>query len=103
MTEQEFYLECEHYLSGLATKIENEDKNSNLDVEYFDGILSIAIVANDKTFVINRHAASRKIWYSSPFSGADYFSFDELSKGWISERSEELSDKLLLEIKSYFS
>lgn len=99
MLEKDFYQICEETLLDLTSKIEAQDKNSKLDIEYLDGILTIILEENSKTYIINRHAASQKIWYSSPFSGADYFSYDLDSKKWLNSASQELSKKLFLEIK----
>ncbi len=91
---------CDSFLIKLAERLENEDENSKLDVEYSDGILTIKIEATSKTYIINRHAASQKIWYSSPFSGADYFAFDENSGKWLDSKGEELEEKLFSEIRN---
>ncbi len=48
-----FYSLCENFLQNLAEKIEEQDVNSNLEVEYQDGILEIVINADKKTFIIN--------------------------------------------------
>ena len=93
-----FYSLCENFLQNLAEKIELQDVNSNLEVEYQDGILEIIITNNKKTFIINRNAGNQKIWYSSPFLGADYFSFDESSQNWLNAQGEELSKKLFKEL-----
>ena len=93
-----FYNLCENFLQNLAEKIEGQDVNSNLEVEYQDGILEIVINADKKTFIINRNAGNQKIWYSSPFLGADYFSFDESSQKWLNAKSEELTKKLFNEL-----
>ncbi len=102
MSESNFLNSCETVLNSLAGKIENRDKNSKLDVEYSDGILTIVIEATSQTYVINRHAASQKIWYSSPFSGADYFSFDEASQNWLDSKGEGLEEKLFSELQKLF-
>ena len=99
MLEQDFYKNCEETLLSLAQQLENYDKNSKLDIEYSDGILKILVEENNKIFVVNRHSASQKIWYSSPFSGADYFSFNEQNSRWLNSKDEELSVKLFNEIK----
>ena len=93
-----FYSLCENFLQNLAEKIEFQDVNSNLEVEYQDGILEIIITNNKKTIIINRNAGNQKIWYSSPFLGADYFSFDEFSQNWLNAQGEELSKKLFKEL-----
>ncbi len=93
-----FYNLCENFLQNLAEKIEGQDVNSKLEVEYQDGILEIIINSNKKTFIINRNAGNQKIWYSSPFSGADYFSFDESLQNWLNAKGDELSKKLFNEL-----
>ena len=99
MNETEFYQNCEETLSNLAEEIEAKDKDAKLDVDYSDGILNIIDEETEKTFVINRHAASMKIWYSSPFTGADYFSFN--NGKWLDSREKELKEKLFFELKEY--
>ncbi len=98
MTEQDFYTLAEAALTKLADDIEKMDKNSALDIEYSDGILNIVIESTGKTYVINKHSASQKIWYSSPVSGADYFSFDQDSLKWLDANKSELSNKLFTEL-----
>ena len=87
-------------LEGLSHRLEAFDKNSDLDVEYSDGILKITIEATSQTYVINRHSASQKIWYSSPLTGADYFAFDEKLQKWLDSKGQELEEKLFSELKN---
>lgn len=100
MLEKNFLSNCEQTLTKLSELIEATDKNSKLDVEYSDGILTIIVEATSQTYIINRHAASQKIWYSSPLSGADYFAFDENSAKWLDSKGEELEEKLSSELKT---
>ena len=93
---------CETYLEELADKIDQADNNFNLEIEYLDGILSIKILSNNKIFVINRNSGNKKIWYSSPFSGADYFSYDQDTKQWLSDSKLELTKKIFEELKEFF-
>lgn len=87
---------CEEALLKLSQAIEAQDKNSKLDVEYSDGILEIIIIATKQTYIINRNSGNQKIWYSSPFTGADYFSFD--GEFWVNAKGEELKEKLFIEL-----
>lgn len=98
MLEKDFYQLCESALFKLSEAIEDKDNNSQLDVEYSDGILEIIIIETQKTYIINRNAGNQKIWYSSPLTGADYFSFDEKNQDWRDEKGEELSKKLFSEL-----
>ena len=87
---------CNDFLENLSEKVENFDINSIFDVDYSDGILNIILEDTGQTYVINRHSASKKIWYSSPLSGADYFSFQE---EWLNDNGDLLTDKLFSELK----
>ncbi len=96
--QKNFHNLCDDFLANLAEQLESKDQSTKLDVEYSDGILKITLEDSGKTYIINRHSASEKIWYSSPFSGANYFSFNEK---WLNSKGEELSQKLFLELKNY--
>ncbi len=98
MLEKDFLKHCELALTKLFYAVEEFDKNSKLDVEYSDGILEIVINSTKQTYIINRNSGNQKIWYSSPFTGADYFSFDEKSGNWLSAKGEELETKLFAEL-----
>jgi len=102
MNEKFFLKLCDDALLYLSVAVEEQDKNSKLDVEYSDGILTIMVEKTSQTYIINRHSASQKIWYSSPFSGADYFAFDEKSAKWLDSKGEELSQKLFSELNKIF-
>lgn len=100
MTEN-FLTLSEKILISLADEIENNDKNSIFDVEYADGILNIIVFKTGKTYVVNKHSASQKIWFSSPISGAGYFSYDENSQKWLDDKGNELREFLIKELKSF--
>jgi len=99
----DFITLCENFLQNLADEIEKIDVNANLEIDYLDGVLKISIVKIHKTFVINRNTGNQKIWYSSPFSGADYFSFDILVAKWQNNQNIELREKLFNELKIYIN
>jgi iron donor protein CyaY len=103
MDETRFLELSQNALMELCDLIDNNDEKSIFDVEYSDGILTIEIFDKDKTYVINKHSASEKIWYSSPISGADYFSFDEESKEWRDKNDKELSSILINELTKNFN
>lgn len=103
MEETKFLELSEKALITLADFIENNDDKSIFDVEYSDGILNIEVFASRKNYVINKHSASQKIWFSSPISGADYFSYDNESQKWLDKNSEELSKILLNELTKNFN
>ena len=98
-----FYNLCEKYLQDLGDEIEKMDVDSNLEIDYSDGILNIKIIADNKIFVINRNAGNQKIWYSSPFLGANYFAYSQSLKQFISNNNEELKSFLFKELKNYLT
>lgn len=98
---ENFLTLSEKILISLADEIENNDKNSIFDVEYADGILNIIVFKTGQTYVINKHSASQKIWFSSPLSGASYFSYDEGSKKWLNDKKDELREFLMKELKNF--
>ncbi len=99
----QFSVLCEQFLENLAQELEIKDKQSNLEIEYSDGVLNITIVETSKMYVINRNSGNQKIWFSSPFSGTDYFAFNQQQKQWLSAKDIELSSKLTAELKNYLT
>jgi iron donor protein CyaY len=91
----------EKELITLADEIENNDSKSLFDVEYADGILNINVFASDQVYVINKHSASQKIWFSSPVSGANYFSYN--NQKWLDNKGKELREILFNELKTNFN
>ena len=103
ISDKDFTAFSESSLIELADLIENNDKNVVFDVEYADGILNIIAVESGQTYVINKHSASKKIWFSSPISGADYFSYNFEKKKWLDDKGEELTKILLSELTKNFN
>jgi iron donor protein CyaY len=99
--ENNFLELSEKELIRLADEIENNDKNSLFDVEYADGILNINVFASNQVYVINKHSASQKIWFSSPISGANYFVYS--NQKWLDDKGRELQEILLNELKTNFN
>ncbi|MFM7620893.1 MAG: frataxin family protein [Alphaproteobacteria bacterium] len=99
----QFSVLCEEFLDNLAQDLEIMDKQSNLEIEYSDGVLNILIIESGKMYVINRNSGNQKIWFSSPFSGTDYFAFDQQKKQWLSAKDIDLSSKLIAELKDYLT
>ena len=100
MEESVFVEKCDQKLSELFDKVEAFDEDSRFDIDYADGILTIDLIDSDKSYVINRNVGNMKIWFSSPVSGADYFSYDKDSSLWIGNHGDELEKKLFTELKT---
>ena len=100
MSEQSFLTRAGNFLENMADQIEDIDIEAKLSIEFYDGILEI-IDESDRTDVINQHSATEKIWYSSPFSGADYFSYKQ--NEWQNKDGISLVNKLAAELESNYA
>ncbi len=91
MNEQEFEVLAAKTLTSLAEAIED----AGGDAELSGGILTV-ISDDDRTFLLNKHAPLRQLWYSSPVSGAHHYAF----KGsWVSTRDgTSLTERLAKEL-----
>ncbi|MBM3523629.1 MAG: iron donor protein CyaY [Alphaproteobacteria bacterium] len=68
----------------------------DVDVELRDGILTVELT-DGRQFIVNKHAASREIWLSSPVSGAHHFSWRD--GAWRSTRAAEtLGERLVADL-----
>jgi len=103
MQETEFLKLAESALIELADLIEIKDEKSIFDVEYSDGILNIEVFDQNQIYVINKHSASQKIWFSSPLSGAEYFAYDAKSQKWLDKNNRELKTVLISELTNNFN
>lgn len=83
MDEGRFAARADETLAGLMERLEDA-LGDRADVDLQDGILTIDLDAGGR-YVINKHAANRQIWLSSPVSGANHFSFDD-AQGWVDTR-----------------
>ena len=68
-------------------------------VDLHDGVLSIEFP--NGTFVINKHGASKQIWYSSPVSPPAYFEgLTDSGKSWWSIKLQTgIRDKLAVDVE----
>lgn len=103
ISEKDFTFLSGEQLMKLSELIEDNDKNVVFDVEYADGILNIIACENNQTYVINKHSASKKIWFSSPITGANYFSYNFENKKWLDDKGGELEKILFLELTTNFN
>ena len=100
MDETDFEVFAEKILLKISDYIEDNDEDSIFEVDYLDGILDIKIFATGQKYIINKHRASQKIWYSSPNTGAKYFFYDINSKEW-RDKNDELWQYLFSELQKF--
>ena len=72
--------ELEYINESRDSQIDNLPDN-DVTCELHDGVLTIEF-PKGMTFVLNKHSASKQIWYSSPVSKPAYFD----PPGWVSEK-----------------
>ncbi len=96
MDEAAFETLAARTLEALASAI--EDAGGDLEVELQGGVLTIEL-ADGRQFVVNRHAANRQIWLSSPVSGAGHYAPDRATGRWRDTRNGgDLSARLAEEL-----
>jgi len=78
-----FHILADELLQDILDKIE---EISEFDTDYLSGTLEIEC-DDGKKYVINKHEPTRQIWFSSPFSGAAKFSYDENEQNWSNQRT----------------
>ncbi len=101
MQETEFINLCDYQLNRIADLLEKKDQNAVLDIDCMDGVLDIEIIKTGQQYVVNRNSGNQKIWYSSPFTGADYFAYDDIKNAWLNDLEIDLLDKLLQELEQF--
>lgn len=90
---------AEKELHKISELVEERAEKIDLDsLEFNEGVVTIAFTSG--VFVLNKHSASRQIWYSSPVSSPAYF---ELLGGngtpwWSSRVGMTLREKLKADI-----
>ena len=99
MNDKDFAKEVTRIINFIATTIEENDVNGNIDVDINGDILNL--ITQDGTFVINKQSSVKEIWLSSPVSGPYHFLHD--GKKWKSKAGDNffeiLSNDLNIKIK----
>jgi frataxin-like iron-binding protein CyaY len=102
LTESQFEAAAVKELTDIANNLEYKADDLGIDsVEVHEGVLTVEFAKG--TFIVNKHQASRQIWYSSPVSPPAYF--DPISQpgmeNWWSKRlNRGLRAKFFLDIKT---
>ncbi len=85
LTDSQFIDYADKLLQRIADRLETLFED--IDVELSEGILNITFKNRD--FILNRHNATKEIWFASPLSGASHYHYDKVSEAWLNTRSEE--------------
>ena len=92
LDERQFAAAADRTLEHLLEAV--EEALPDADGELRDGILTLEVEGTG-TFIVNRHAANREIWLSSPRSGAWHFGWSEAGGAWVSTRGDERLEAVL--------
>jgi frataxin len=93
MNESDFHCFADAMLATLEDVLEEADQAGFIELEASAGTLTITL--NDKKqFVVSKHAPTRQIWLSSPFSGAHHFNYDEAKQDWLLSDGRSLKQLL---------
>ena len=93
--ESNFSQKANGYLETLGEKLEtwaDESSEEEVECEYSDGVLTISLGAQRGTYVLNKQALNKQIWWSSPISGPHRF--EEDGERWVDARRGEAKDCL---------
>ena len=93
--ESNFSQKANGYLETLGEKLEtwaDESSEEEVECEYSDGVLTISLGAQRGTYVLNKQAPNKQIWWSSPISGPHRF--EEDGERWVDARRGEAKDCL---------
>jgi frataxin len=82
MNESDFHCFADAMLATLEDVLEEADQAGFIDLEAADSTLTVTL-ADKKQFVLSKHAPTRQLWLSSPFSGAHHFSYDAAKQDWL--------------------
>lgn len=96
MEKTRFEQAAEETLETLAHWLEAHDASGQLEVEYSDGVLTITLPSS-RQYVLNRHRVTEQLWWSSPVSGAKYFTLRE-DGNWRDREDKELKGLLTGEL-----
>mmetsp|Transcript_64531 Transcript_64531/g.120087 ORF Transcript_64531/g.120087 Transcript_64531/m.120087 type:complete len:183 (-) Transcript_64531:27-575(-) len=84
--ETEYHHLADKTLTCLHDTLDAAELESLDDIALDDGVLKVQLASGD-TFIINKHFATKQVWYASPVSGALYFSPDA-EHGWFCAAAE---------------
>ncbi|CAD6587200.1 MAG: Mitochondrial chaperone Frataxin [Cyphobasidiales sp. Tagirdzhanova-0007] len=90
-------------LTESLEALQEELGESDFDVEYSSGVLTLKLPAGKGTYVINKQPPNKQIWLSSPTSGPKRYDWSSTEETWFYARDnskmiellqQELSEKL---------
>ena len=108
-SESKFTEKANEYLELLGEKLErwaDDEIEEDVECDYSDGVLTISLGRERGTYVLNKQAPNKQIWWSSPISGPHRF--EEDGARWADARRgeddclDDLETKLRKELGEIF-
>jgi len=102
MSERDFHVAADAALARLEQALAPlEEAEKGLDLSCAMGVLTLRLGGTRGTYVLNKQAPARQIWWSSPLSGPRRFNFDARRGAWVSARGDggELAGELRAELR----
>lgn len=95
LNESVFHPLADEMLENLMEMLEKADSADVLEMDVQNGILTIER-PDGRIFLISKHALSRQLWLSSPFSGGLHFAYN--GTRWALPDGQELAALLRKEV-----
>jgi len=86
------------HIAEVMDGIVEDREMENVECEFSDGVLTITFYLEDemtKSWVFNKQAPNRQIWWSSPISGPKRYEYDNDIGRWVNTRDREALSALL--------
>ncbi|CAM9580685.1 unnamed protein product [Choristocarpus tenellus] len=92
LSEQDFHITADETLERLQDAVEGaleDGYEGDFEVDLSQGVLNI-VVRDHGTWVINKQAPNRQVWWSSPISGPMRFELDQCEGKWVNTRDPSI-------------
>ena len=100
-SESKFTEKANEYLELLGEKLEqwaDDEIEEDVECDYSDGVLTISLGRERGTYVLNKQAPNKQIWWSSPISGPHRF--EEDGARWADARRGQDGDDCLDDLET---
>jgi frataxin len=86
LSEAQFHHTADATLEGIEQCMASlEDSTPDFDLTFAMGVLTLRL-GSKGTYVLNKQAPNRQIWWSSPLSGPRRYHWDAASSRWLNTR-----------------
>jgi len=83
LDEAAFHALADGTLAAIEGALSGADDAAGLDVEYAQGVLTVRLPGGAGTYVLNKQAPTRQLWWSSPASGPRRYGWHARRRAWV--------------------